>query len=242
MSDDEFIALGEEKIDEFLKSVGAPENFKAKNVIDAVKKGMMTTKRMAEMLKQMPKPKSKEGADPKEKSLLAFSDKELEGKGFIDWKSFKHPTLGEVEIGGAVPFTDNTPPVVKIEGLLEGQVPWIFEIAGKLPRIKISKTKVEPLGKGIYRLKIWVENIGYLPYPTAMGKRNSRIFPVKVSLGKGEYQILEGKKRSFINAIEGLKAQTVSWIIMSDKPIKLTVNAGTNIAWNDSISVSIGDK
>ena len=62
------------------------------------------------MMKQMPKPPSKEGADPKEKALLAFSDKELEGKSFVAWQKYQHPTLGEVEIGGAVPYAYNTPP------------------------------------------------------------------------------------------------------------------------------------
>ena len=98
MTNDEFIALGEEKIDAFLKASGAPDQFKAKQVIEALKGGMLDTKKMAEMMKQMPKKPSGEGADPKEKALLAWSDKELGGKGFVAWKPFKHPTLGDVEI------------------------------------------------------------------------------------------------------------------------------------------------
>ena len=61
----------------------------------------MTPKQMAGMLRQMPKPKDADGGDPKQKALLAFSDKELQGKGFVTWTPLKHPTLGEVEIGGA---------------------------------------------------------------------------------------------------------------------------------------------
>jgi len=181
MSNEDFIALGEEKISEFLKSSGAPPNFNAKMVMDAVKNGMMTTEKMAEMLRQMPKPKSKEGGDPKEKTLLAFSDKELDGKGFVEWKPYKHPTLGEVEIGGVVPYASNTPPARMIEKLLKGQVPWVFQIAEKMARIKINKTEVKALGAGLYRVKAWIENTGYLPYPTAMGKRNNRILPVIVT-------------------------------------------------------------
>src|SRR4030067_381962 len=131
MTNEEFIALGEEKVDAFLKSVGAPDQFKAQQVLDLLKGGTMDKKKKAEMLKQMPKPPSEEGAETKDKALLTWSDKELEGRGFVDWKPFRHPTLGEVEIGGAVPFTDNTPPPRMIEGLLRGQGPPGFQIAKK---------------------------------------------------------------------------------------------------------------
>ncbi len=240
MTNEEFIALGEEKITEFLKSSGAPPNFKAKQVIEAVKSGMMTTKRMAEMLKQMPKPKSKEGGDPKEKALLAFSDTELGGKGFVPWKPYKHPTLGEVEIGGAVPYVSNTPPPKMIENLLNKQVPWVFKLTEKMARIKINKTEVKPLGGGLYQVKAWIENVGYLPYPTAMGKRNTRILPVVVTIEGANYEIVEGKKRSLIQAIDGHKTQMVSWLIQAVKPVKLNIKAATNNAWKDTREIELG--
>jgi len=240
MTAEEFIALGEEKIQKFLKDSGAPDQFKAAQIIGALKGGMMDTKRMAEMIRQMPKPKGKEGADPKEKALLAFSDKQMKGKGFVAWKAFKHPTLGEVEIGGRVPFSDNSPPESMIHDLLKGQIPWVFEITSKMARIKINKTEVKPLGSGLYRVKVWVENTGFLPYPTAMGKRNDRILPVLLSLeGKG-FSVIEGKKRSSIKGIDGYQVQTAEWIIRADNPVKLMIKAGTNIAWGDQKSVRLG--
>ena len=240
MTNEEFIALGEEKIDAFLKSSGAPANFKAKMVIDALEGGKMDTKKMAEMMKQMPKPPSEEGADPKDKALLAFSDKELGGKGIVEWAPFQHPTLGEVEIGGEVPFASNTPPAGKIEGLLEGQVPWVFELSQKMARIEIGKTEVKPMGSSVYQVKVWVENTGYLPYPTAMGKRNKRISPVIVTLEGDGFKIVDGKKRSLIQSIAGNQAASVTWIVHAEKSTKLTVKAQTEMAWSDTASISLG--
>jgi hypothetical protein len=240
MTNEEFIALGEEKIDAFLKSAGAPSNFKAKMVIDALKGGMMDTKKMAEMMKQMPEPKSEEGADPKDKALLAFSDKVLEGKGFIPWTTFQHPTLGEVEIGGEVPFVKNTPPADKIESLLQRQVPWVLELRKKMARIKIGKSEVKSLGSSVYQVKVWVENTGYLPYPTAMGKRNKRILPVIVTLEGDGFKIVDGKKRSLIQSIAGNQAASMTWIVQAEKPTKLTVKVQTEMAWSDSASVALG--
>jgi len=240
MTNEEFIALGEEKIDAFLKSSGAPANFKAKMVIDALEGGKMDTKKMAEMIKQMPKPPSEEGTDPKDKALLAFSDKELGGKGFVEWAPFQHPTLGEVEIGGEVPFVSNTPPPEKITSLLEGQVPWVFELSQKMARIKVGKTEVKPMGSSVYQVKVWVENAGYLPYPTAMGKRNKRILPVIVTLEGEGFKIVDGKKRSLIQSIDGSQSASVTWIVHAEKPTKLTVKAQTEMAWSDAASISIG--
>jgi len=239
MSKEDFLALGEEKIGAFLKSSGAPDHIKAKMVIEMVKAGNMTTKKMAEMLKQMPKPKSKEGADPKEKALLTFNDSELEGKGFVDWKPFKHPTLGEVEIGGIVPYADTTPPASKLDELLKGQVPWIFQLLTKLPRIKIEKTNVQVLGSGLYRVKAWVGNSGLIPYPTAMGRRNNRIGPVTAVLSGSGLKIVEGKKRSLIKSIGGHSVQMVEWLVQVDQPVTLQLKVHSTTAWSDSASVDL---
>jgi hypothetical protein len=240
MTNDEFIALGEEKIDAFLKASGAPEEFKAKQVIEALKGGQMSTKKMAEMMRQMPKKPDEAGADPKEKALLAWSDKELGGQGFFPWKPFKHPILGGVEIGGAAPYTDSTPPPRMIDGLLAGQVPWVFEIAKAMPRIKIQDAKVKPLGGGVYEVKVWIENTGGLPYPTAMGRRNMRVLPVILTLTGAGVDILEGKKRSPVPAIGARGAQAVRWIVRAAKPVKIEVKAETKIAWGDSRTLDLG--
>jgi hypothetical protein len=192
------------------------------------------------MMKQMPKPPSEEGSDPKEKALLAFSDKELGGKGFVAWKPFKHPTLGDVEIGGVAPYADNTPPPAMIEGLLKGQVPWVFEVAKKMPHIRIASAEIKPLGTGVYEIKVRVENTGVLPYPTAMARRNERILPIIVSLDGPGVKIVDGKKRTLIPAIQGLSTQTATWIIQSDKPVKIEVKAETQTAWRDARSISLG--
>jgi hypothetical protein len=240
MTNDEFIALGEEKIDAFLKASGAPDEFKAKQVIEALKGGMMDTKKMAEMMKQMPKKPSEEGADPKEKALVAWSDKELGGKGFVAWKAFKHPALGDVEIGGAVPYVDSTPPAKMIDGLLKGQVPWVFEVAKKMARIGIADVQVKKLGSGVYEIKAWIENKGGLPYPTAMAGRNQRVLPVIVTLTGQGFDIVEGKKRSLVQAIPAYGSRPVRWIVRAGKPVKIELKAETQIAWGDSRAIDLG--
>ena len=108
------------------------------------------------------------------------------------------------------------------------------------PRIKIVKAEAEALGSDLYRIKVWVENAGYLPYPTAMGQRNNRIIPVVLTLDGSEHVILEGKKRSLINSIGGHSTQMVSWIVRTEHPEQLTAKASTSIAWTDEKPVQLG--
>lgn len=179
---------------------------------------------LPEETKEHKREESASGADPREKVLLDFSAKELGGGGFVPWKPFKHPTLGEVEIGGFVPYAANTPPPRMLDSLLKGQVPWVFELVKKLPVLRIAGTEVKPMGSGLYRVKVWIENTSYISYPTAMGKRNKRILPVVISLTeKKEYKIIDGKKRSLIADIPGHSVKMVQWILQVETGEPLTV-------------------
>ena len=242
MSNEEFIALGEEKIGAFLKNSGAPEDFKAAMVINALKGGMMTTKKMAEMMRQMPKPKDSSGGDETERAMLAFSDKQMQGKGFVPWKAYKHPVLGEVEIGGFVPYSANTPPAAMVQGLLQGQVPWILQLAGKLPRLRIGKTASEPMGNGVFRLKIWVDNTGYLPFPTAMGGRNSRMAPAVVTLEGDGLTLINGLKRTAVKEVGGGKAKLFTWIVRGLRGQKVKIALAHPSGWDDAKTITLGEE
>jgi hypothetical protein len=241
MSTEDFLALGEEKITAFLKESGAPEEFTAKMVIEGVKNGGMDTKTMEGMMKQMPKKDTDEkGADPKEKALLEFSDSRLDGEGFVDWKKFQHPDLGEVEIGGFVPFTSTTPPYSMVDSLLELQVPWIFEIVKELPDLIIYETKITDKGGGIYQLEVWIENNSYIPFPTAMGKRNKQPAPAIIKLSGDDLNLVSGLKRTPVDEVAGKGRKKLLWLIQADKPVTMQLHLESKSAGNDQKTVKIG--
>jgi len=240
MTNDAFLALGEEKVGAFLKEVGAPPNIQAKMLMEGVKAGKMTPKMMGTMLKQMPKPPSAEGADPKAKALVAFSDKELGGKGYLAWTPYTHPTLGEVEIGGAAPYADTTPPATMIKPLVDGQVPWALTLAGKLPRLEILEAGAVAKGGGVYELTVWVENTGYLPYPTAMGKRNQRVPPAIVIVKGAGVTLLQGRERTRVNEVGGHGSVKLTWLVKADRPATVDVTLDSSTVWTDTATVTLG--
>ncbi len=240
MSSEEFLALGEEKIAAFIKTSGAPASIQPAMIIQAVKSGMMTPKRMAEMMKTMPKPKSAEGLDTETEALLAFSDKVLGGAGYAAWQPFAHPTLGSVEIGGAAPFAADTPPPTQLLPLLEGQVPWVLTLAEQMARIRLAKVEVTALGGGVHRVKAWVENIGYLPYTTAMAQRNTQCAPVVLELKGDGLKFLEGRPRRLIRQVAGHGTETVTWLLQADRPVAAAITASTATAWGGETQIQIG--
>jgi len=218
MSTEDFVALGETKIDTFLKANNAPEKFGGKQVIKMMDSGKFSPKQLVSMIKKMPKSdKENEGElSDKEKALLAWADKHWEGKGFVEWQKVEHATLGEVEIGGFVPYLETTPKPELIDSLAKTQLPWLLQLTTKLPAISFVKEEFTELGGGVYKLEMYIENKGKLSYPIAMGKRNSQPAPVIVVLD-GDFEILQGKKRTPLGSLNGNQIKKLTWIIQAKK-------------------------
>jgi len=181
---------------------------------------------------------SRDTADAK--AFLSYAET-LEGdRGFVEWKAFDHPTLGEVEIGGLVPFAGNTPPAPAIEGLLSSQVPWVYELASRIPRISIDDVSAESLGAGVYRIKAIVRNQGEISYPIAMGARNGRILPVILVLENEDIEILEGRKRTQVFRVPANGYAEASWLIKAPSPRDLKIKCLTMNAWSDETAIEIG--
>lgn len=241
MTADEFVAVGEEKVALFLKESGAPEQFGADRLIAMIKERQLTLKQLAGMMKQMPEPEGDdEKGDPKEQAILAFSDEYLDGKGFVNWKAYEHPTLGQVEIGGFIPFVDINPPVFMLDSLLDLHLPWVFELITRMPELKIADSKITDRGAGVFQIEIWIENKGFIPFVTAMGKRNKIPVPAIITVNGNGIELLAGKERTSLNELDGKKAVKFTWLIRSDKKTDITVKLESKTAGNDSKQFNIG--
>jgi Zinc carboxypeptidase len=116
--------------------------------------------------------------------MLKWNDKKLKGKGFVPWRPFTHPQLGECEIGGwdTINYISNVP----LE-LLEKEVAkfpeWMLWQALISPQLTIRKASIEPLSERLYKVRCEVQNAGYLPtYVSARALQNKVVEPVVVEL------------------------------------------------------------
>ena len=96
--------------------------------------------------------------------MLAWSDTILAGKGFQNWKTFNHPQLGEVEIGGwDSQYAFRNPPPHLLEKEIAPMADWAIWHCLISPKLEVLSTTMTPLSNEHYRLSITVINTGWLP-------------------------------------------------------------------------------
>ena len=161
--------------------------------------------------------------------------------GFAEWKSFSHPQLGDVEIGGFIPFAGNTPPAEMVEGLLSGQMTFVAALADQVPDISLEEEKVTPLGAGVYRVEVYVGNKAPLPYPSDMGQRNQQPAPVVVKIDDKDLTILEGLPRTPVYHLAGNQTKKLTWLVRTSKETSLTVQLEGPVTHTQSKTIRLTD-
>jgi len=223
MSNEEFINLGKEEITAFLKANDAPPQYTADMVIMGLQGGMMDTKKMAEFIRKAKKEDLGSGADETEQALFDYRP-----EAFVAWKPYAHPTLGEVEIGGMIPYADLAPPKELGDSLIDLQLPFVRELAGLVPHIALEKVSVEKQATGVWAVTAWVSNSGFLPLPTYQGKRSGLPAPAVVELTGGDLTMLEGRPRRVADLLGGSGgSQKFTWLVGAREGSKATVSATT---------------
>jgi murein tripeptide amidase MpaA len=138
--------------------------------------------------------------------LLRWSDKELGGRGHVDWYPFDHPQLGKVELGGwdVVYCWGNVPP-----HLLEREIAphpdfALFSLLVS-PCLEMYSLEVEDVGEGSHHLTLVLHNTGWLPtYVTEKAKERKAVRPIEVELRLPEgAELVSGKQKEEAGQLEG---------------------------------------
>jgi murein tripeptide amidase MpaA len=144
--------------------------------------------------------------------LLRWSDRELDGEGYVAWYPFEHPQLGPVELGGWNKLaTFRNPPPKYREREVKRFPGWLTWQALTLPRLEVLRTEVQRLGEDTWRLRLAVHNTGYLPsYVTrrALERKVTRGVVYEIDLPEGA-RLVAGKPRVEGGQLEG-RASKVS--------------------------------
>lgn len=141
-----------------------------------------------------------------DKERLKWNDEKLNGEGFVNWTKYKHPQLGDVEIGGwKTKFTRQNPPVDMLKGEIEKYVPWMIWLAEISPRVVIRKAELSVVEKGkVSKLIVQVENQGYLPtYITQRALEMDIANPIRVSIELKDAELVAGKSRIDLGHLDG---------------------------------------
>ena len=114
--------------------------------------------------------------------------------GYIDWYDFDHPQLGSVQLGGwnsAAVFRN--PPLSMLEAEIAPHTDAMVFHALIAPELRLHSTEVVALGEGSWRVRLVVENAGWLPTNvTAKAVERKVAQPVEAKIGLPDGVLLVG--------------------------------------------------
>jgi len=139
-------------------------------------------------------------------ALYRWNEEKLGGAAHHGWKPFRHPQLGEVEIGGWDRFhAFGNPPLPLLEREIAKFPRWLLWQALCSPQLELVHAGAEALGDGTYKLTLVIQNVGWLPtYVTkrALARKTVRGIFTELDLPDGA-TLATGKLREDIGQLEG---------------------------------------
>ena len=138
--------------------------------------------------------------------LLKWSDEQCGGQAYVDWRPFRHPQLGMVELGGwdKMNFWRNPPPALREREAARFPA-WLLQLGLTLPKLEVLRTEVRALGPDTWRVRFAVANAGYLPSyvsKRALERKTVRGTVFSIHLPPG-VSLVSGKEREIGAHLEG---------------------------------------
>lgn len=244
MSNDEFVALGEDKLGAYLKEIKAPAQITATMLIEGVKAGRMTPARMAQMMRAQgmgggaAAGNGAAGAKPTltgdQADLMDYLDRSAK-EAFVNWAPVTLPDGKKAEVGGVDPFVEIAPPAAELAKATGAHADFITDVAAKLAKVEILSAEAQLVAEGLYKVTATVGNTGFLPTHTSHGARIRTWLPVRLELGVGaSVSLVSGGRQARSERLTGgtgvLKGE---WMVRAPKGSRLKLEALTQNAGAD---------
>ena len=129
--------------------------------------------------------------------MLAWADEVAPGEGYVDWYPYDHPQLGPVELGG---WNDQliirNPPRHLLADEVAPHADWAIWHLLISPLLRLHSSEVEALGDGAWRVRVVVENTGWLPTNVtqkAIERKAVRAIEARINASEGASVVGDAK-------------------------------------------------
>ena len=179
-------------------------------------------------------------AEAIDRRLLQWMDAE-KVDGFVAWTPFKHPTLGDVEIGGFRPYVTVNPPAAKIAELGSAHAKFALHLSSLFAKVRVAKAEAESLGGAIFRVTAEIENTGFLPTALAHGAAARAVKPVMVQLGVPPASIISGVEKTIaVPALAGSGSRrSFEWVITGAPGTSITLTVVSQKSGSDRATIAL---
>jgi murein tripeptide amidase MpaA len=138
--------------------------------------------------------------------LLRWSDEQLDGRGYVEWYPYEHAQLGAVELGGwdVMYCWGNVPPKF-LEREVAPHADFALFHALISPHLELHSLDVEALGEGVHRVRLVLENTGWLPTNVtekAVERKVVRPLEVELTLPEGA-RLVAGERKVEAGQLDG---------------------------------------
>ena len=124
---------------------------------------------------------------------LRFSDNLTMGDLYKPWEAYKHPTYGDVEIGGWVKMSTRISAPFMLIDLVHRNAMAVLFTARQTPEVSLDVTEVKEVGKGLYRVRTRLSNSKAIPTMSYLAQK-VKLYPrdmLKVE-GGGKANVVAG--------------------------------------------------
>ncbi len=160
---------------------------------------------------------------------------------FTDWTPYQHPELGEVEIGGFLPYATQNPPAEQLPALGAQHGEFLVSLAGMLPRVRIADTEVTAHGGGLFTIKVDVENAGFFPTSLQHGVRSRSVGPTLLQIQIDPEDIMTGAdKTTSLGVLAGSGArESVTWVIRGREGGRVEIKLISAKSGHDTATITL---
>ena len=151
--------------------------------------------------------------------------------GYVDWHPFKHPQLGDVEVGGFLPLFKDNPPESEARGVWpmsrrsSSSCSWTNS-RGSTPIRRWSRSLAQECGGSPSALS----TTDFSPRPPRSRTRPGPGLPTLVTMGLPIERLISGEKHSRAWVIPGSGGRfETQWILRGEDGEKIEVNVRPNI-------------
>ena len=153
-----------------------------------------------------------------QRSRYFFDDRLEFGDQFMEWKPFKHPDYGDVEVGGSwKKFTSRVPPRFMLEELCHRNMAFTLYQADELPMVKIGVAEAEKVSGDVYRVFVDISNPKVAPTIMEKAAQNNIVRPDLLTLEGKNVEIISA---SWIDNKESYKIRPTITSFIDQKNLK----------------------